>query len=448
MGIRSCLPSFTFKNVERALVAGLAVQGFCMGGFALAIMEVGSYWFGRKFVIDDAPIQMPLYGGDPTRLDVSARLKVPAKSPTKIIWKDNSCFCSSALWSFFSSQRAVLGELPEAISRRLNAKELCSLQHLQPTPEQTEPLSNILEIVSQKTPITLANFNQLRKCLQRFEIVGFPVGVDVPNMKALLSLLELHGLIREYQKGKPMSGERVNSLREMVYRVDSSFKDRGSLIGDAHEVIQPLAHLIFKGSKFEQNLHTTRANEWEDSLFETRRNWGDLALPMPIVAGQKKKLQSILEDYLAPLEPVKIRLGPEHTLHSLRETNQFDTAPELLALTLKRGDISMEQDVDFKSKGFGGLQAVSKMNMDEVDVSEDLELAARFCKDGRKGRYKLTAISRHRGNFAHYDAISKGPRGGWSHCDDLQKDLSVSGFKASDIPKYAQTGYMFFFSKV
>lgn len=447
--VGSYLPNLTFKNVERAIMAGLAVQSLCMGGIPLLIAEAGAYYFGRKYLItDEQPAQLPLVAGGPTRLDVSARLNVPAESPTKIIWSGNSCFCSSALWSFFASQPVALGELPEAISRRLNQAALFP-GGLHPSVEQTEPLFAIVEIINKREPITQGDFNRLRQFLQQFEVSGFPAGANDRNLKALLSLLELHDLIREYQTGKPISGDRINSLREMVFRVDPNFRDRGTRIGDAHEVFQPLANLIFEGSRFEKRLHTTRTGQGQH-LTEVRTNWGDIALPMPIVSGQKPTLQSIFEEYLAPSRLVKIELGREHTSYMLKETNQFETAPEFLALTLKRGDVAMVEDTDFKlgeSMDFK-FKAVQAMNMDKVDVRSRLDLDGRFCQDGGKARYELVSVSRHMGSFAHYDAISRTPQGGWNYCNDLNKGDSVYKFNASDIPKYAETGYMFFFRRV
>ncbi len=449
--VGSYLPSLSFKNVERAIMAGIAVQSLCMGGIPMLIAEAGAYYFGRKYLMaDELPAQFPLVAGLPTRLDVSARLNVPAETPTKIIWSGNSCFCSSALWSFFASQPVALGELPEAISRRLNTADLFP-GGLHPSDEQTAPLCAIVEIVNKREPITLGDFNRLRQSLQQFEVYGFPIGANERNLKALLSLLELHDLIREYQTGKPMKGERINSLREMVFRVDPNFRDTGTRIGDAHEVFQPLANLIFEGSRFEQNLHTTRVGQGQH-LTEVRPNWGDIALPMPmpIVSGQKPTLQSIFEEYLAPSKPVKIELGDAHTSYMLKETNQFETAPQFLALTLKRGDVAMVEDTDYKmgeSTDFK-FKAVQAMNMDEVDVRSRLDLDGRFCRDGRKARYELVSVSRHMGSFAHYDAISRGPKGSWNYCNDLKKEGSVYRFEASDIPKYAETGYMFFFRRV
>ena len=134
----------------------------------------------------------------------------------------------------------------------------------------------------------------------------------------------------------------------------------------------------------------------------------------------------------------------------LKETNQFETAPQFLALTLKRGDVAMVEDTDYKmgeSTDFK-FKAVQAMNMDKVDVRSRLDLGGRFCRDGRNAHYELVAVSRHMGSFAHYDAISRAPQGGWNYCNDLNKGDSVYRFNASDIPKYAETGYMFFFRRV
>jgi hypothetical protein len=439
--IRSYLPS-TFKGFERALVAGLALHGACTWGIPVAIAQLGAYYFGRKYILPDTQEEVrfaPLPPAPPSRLDPSARLAPPNANPTQIIWKDNSCFCSSISWSFFTTEPAALRELPESISRRMNMGSLFP-------GVQSEALIPIAEIINKKA-LTLADFNQVRQMLQQFEVYGYPPGSNIPKLNALLTLLELHDFVREYQAGKPVSGDRVNALKDMVYRVNANFRDRGNRPGDAHEVFQTLADLIFEGSPIAQNITTTRMGDGRN-LQEMRPNWGDIVLPMPAPQSKKQTLQSIFNEYMAPKNLVPVELGyfPHKRTYRVKETNQFDTPPPFLALSLKRGDVSLEEVLDFKDVDSISFQikAVQAMNMDPVDVGERLELDRGFCRDGRAARYQLVSVSRHLGDFAHYDAVSRRPDGSWNYCNDLKKSITT-------LPKlgdYADTGYICFFRRI
>src|SRR5579872_6298622 len=163
----SCFPSFTWKNVDRALKVGIALQGCYMGGPLLAIAELGAYCYGKRVLkLDQEEGLQPLIPPAvvPSRLDISARLFHPAQSPTNITWSGNSCFCSSALWTSFTNELAFLGELPESIARRLNEKELFpgGAASLHVSADQTNTLFAIMDVVNKKGPITLADFNRLR----------------------------------------------------------------------------------------------------------------------------------------------------------------------------------------------------------------------------------------------------------------------------------------------
>lgn len=449
-GVTSYLPKMT-------LVAGAAGLGFCAAGLPGVIAASGAslyYCYSRK----TPPLQLPcspkVMDADDHKehfiarpIDNSARLFQPQGSPAKIIWKDNSCFCSSVTWAAFTNIPEIIGEIPEAIGRRWNEN------HLFPniggiegviTPINEKILMQMAPVLRKKDALTLSDFVEMRKSLASLDTDELPPECQ-KRLKALLSLLELHQLIREFQTSSYISGDRVNSLREMVYRVNPDFEGTGTVTGDSHEVFQTLADLVFEGSSFQQELTTTRVGKGLN-LSASTPNWGDFLLPMPREKGQMRSLQAIFERYLAPPK-YDLPYGKPEKIYHVQETTRFERPPLFLALTMNRGEPSIEEedlsDSDDDCKGL-----VAQMNMDPIHVEEQLTLEPKFSKNGQKGDYQLVGMSRHLGNFAHYDAIMRRPDGTWYYGDDLQKHSSVYPFNKAELSNTAKTGYSYYFRLV
>ncbi len=462
-GICGKLTSYLPKvNLERLVVLGISGIGYALSGLPGMIASIGGFYFASPYLRtlpasslkrSEEAVQLPIpftskFFDDQKReiesrpVDLSARLFSPNKAPTQVQWKHNSCFCSAAIWTFFTNEPAVLGEIPEAIARRLDKRNLFhnGIEAVagRSSPEQITPLFSIYSIIEKRTPLTLADLISLRQGLADLEKCGFPDGVNVPKLQELLSLLELHSLIREFQTSKgSISGDRVNEIRKIVLRVNANFQGISSLTGDAHEVFQTLANLVFDGSKFQQTMTTTRTDIRQGSSFvmqpEKRSNWGDFLLPMPKPGSRSSTLQSILQNYLAPANPIHMQVGPQKLSYFMKESQTLETAPPFLALTLNRAQPSEA--------------GVQRMNMGAIDVDPHLDLESSCFEDRRSAHYELVGVARHLGNFSHYDAAVNKSGIGWHYCNDL-KNPSVYPFKASEVSEFAKTGYMFFYRKI
>lgn len=450
--IGSCLlPQGAIKKVALAGVTGLS---YCAAGFPGVIAALGTYLYLRQYSAQK--VQRPLSFSvgaqmddhkrpfqSARRIDDSARLFEPQGKPAIINWSDNSCFCSSAMWAAFGNMPEIIGEIPEAIGRRLDEAELfpyiCGIDGcFDPNKsEQAAALIEIAPILRSKLPIRLADLKILCKNLQKLEKTKFFESHinGAAKLKELLSLLELHGLVREFQTSPSISGDRINTMRQMVYRVNPNFNKRPGVIGDAHEVFQTLGDLIFEGSHFQQPLTNTRTGK-ELNLSKTASTWGDFVLPMPPKGVGNCSMQSIFETYLSPMiYPLEYGTGKNRKTYQVSEVNQFTTPPQMLVLTLNRAR-SIREDEEWDE--------AATHNMGAVKVDERLVLPAKFSKNGREGLYRLTGLSRHLGDFAHYDAIVE--RGGhWFYCDDLKK--ARYPFNPGELSKTAESGYMFFYRR-
>lgn len=406
-----------------------------LGGLPAAIASFASYLNVRKYL---------------------NRSIVPVKPLPRIIWKQNSCFLSSAMWSFFLNEPLVLKELSAAIQRRLSVKDLFpkTIDRLLLGPIAPKKGTALLEagfILGSGAK----NLPDLCKHLKVLADGGYPQGVNGRAVNELITLLELQSLIQECQTGQPVDGDRINTLREMVKRVDPTFRDVGNRTGDASEVIGILADLIFHGSSALYTQHKIRncwapnyklcpyAQEGEErnpltgilndgrgvetnpetgEIKSRERGWGRFELPFT----PKGVVSQILENHLAEDTYEASYLADDYQKRpfQVRESNLLTRPPELLVLTLRR-----YEDI-------GGV----------MDVEETLELPSTHFLNGEAGRYQLTGVSRRLESYAHYDAYVKRPDGAYTYCDDYNKRCDRCS--REDFLKAAQTGYVLIYRKV
>lgn len=393
--IYSSLPSFNKENLSRLAVGAIGMGAYWLTSSApLALITMGTSYLVKKVAFraeiaqsikSDVSILLSAPQGkaelpQSIKSNASILLNAPQGKAAMIRNQANSCFCSSVLWSFFANEPTVLEQLPQAVMRRVEALRT------------QEPIRAVL---SQKTSVDWNDFVRMQTALHRMEDGGFPVGAVGRSLKELLSLLELHCLIREFQNTDEMQGNRVNAMRKMTERVNSNFEGTGTRLGDAQEVFQILADLIFEGSPYEQRFTEINPVGKKDVL-----NWGYFQLPLK-----------------------KLSLG--ETLGEAIAGNQFQFAPPFLALNLQRGLHGRE---DFSP----------------VDVQEKIILTKKYFKSGDQATYELVGVSRRLSSMAHYDAFWK--RGGdWYYGDDLK---SVFPFDANSYLKGAsETGYLFIYRR-
>lgn len=416
----SCrLPALTPTHVGRLLVAGavglatfvkVASAGSLLASVPVAVLAAGAtHYLFHKFVGKELPsIQVPLRLSSSAliqnhfdskeshspQLDRSALLLQPVGKAAMIQNEDHSCFCSAVLWPFLGNIPEVLKEIPEAIVRRLRQEILFPKGvNILFSAEQIEPIANILNLLRQNRPFCLQDFNALRKTLQKLEGAGFPQAGGA-HWKELLSLLELHDLVREFQTTDKISGTRANVLRRIVNRVNPSFQDVGNRMGDAQEVVQILGTLIFSGSPLMRTF----------SSFRDEGNWGERFLPMP----QKPNfsIDQLLCENLAG--------------------GQYDQPPSLFVLALNRWDPQTLQ-----------------MDSAPVQANEEFRLSNKFFKNGMSPRYELVGVSRKFSDSAHYDAIWKRPiEQAWYYGDDRN---TVCSFNPAQLGRIAESGYLFFY---
>ncbi|MBX7066880.1 MAG: hypothetical protein K1X28_06595 [Parachlamydiales bacterium] len=365
---------------------GLAAY-WASGPVAAAFTMLAGYAYSKKL---DGNRVVPMQA--PARpLDPSVYLFQPKGQAARIRNDGNSCAFSSVLWNL-ANMPEILGELPLAIARRLNQIERLA----DPT---------IQRILQKRGPLQLADFEALRIAL-----IGYEAR---PECKELLSLLQLHDLIREFQTTDEMLGARVNDFRTIIYRMDPTFEATGIRMGDAHDIFMHLAEPIFRNSRLEQQFHFT------NNLGNPSRvsNWGHLELPLnPDI--------SIADTMLEYLNTCN---------------GQFNTAPQLLALNLKRNDFTY---VEGKENRW--IPTIT-MLFHPVKPSDTIQLGPDYFRDRRGARYQLVGVSRRLEGRAHYDATWKRPGGQWYYGDDLNKVYSISSEEAR---KTAAQGYLFFYRKI
>lgn len=382
------IPSFNKTNVKSAVIGAI-------GGIA-------SYWLTKSLPLAILGAGATLFGCVKWIKGLAhsaVALRKPEGVSASITNRGNSCFCSSVLWSFFSNEPCVT-ELPKAIIRRISSDNLFStpMQNLPMTDDQTQPIFEIAEVLKKRESFTKSDFDKLRGVLQTLEQVGFPTGCNEREMKELLTLLELYQLVDEFQNTSSMSGNRVNAMRKMAARVNNTFKDTGTQMGDAEELFRALADLIFSKSSYERTLFRYSP---EVKAHNPEPNWGDFSLPL-----EKGKSLSVM---------FKNHLGE----------SQFSSPPPFLALTLIR----------------------SFLNRDSFDpIIPDLEfkLPKTYLVEGADANYELVGISRRRQDSAHYDAYWK-REDQWYYGNELLTDEPVYPVEASTIQKHASNGYLFFY---
>lgn len=409
------IPSLNRTNVNRFIVgAGTLAAYWYKGPVTAAITMLAgcaySYYLNRGAAslrervmpVVAAPILAEEHKGEvPARaLDLSVRLYQPVGQAAGIQNEGNSCAFSSVLWNL-ANMTEILGELPEAIGRRL---------------AQIDSLPGELNLILQKrTPITLDDFHILRIALEHQEYSGRLS----KNCTELLSLLQLHHLVREFQTTGAMPGDRVNDLRAIIHRIDPQFEAIGTRMGDAHEIFSPLAELIFRGSRFDQHFHFTNAAGNDSHV----ANWGHLELPlMPQIS-----VADTLLEYLNGCN------------------GRFDTAPPILAINLKRNDLTYVAAKD------QWVPAVT-MRFDPVIPNDVVRLGGGYFRDNKGAEYQLIGVCRRMEDMAHYDAIWKRPEGQWYYGNDLEENPVRPAKPPSDptgmASEVSAQGYLFFYRKV
>ncbi len=453
------LPQGTFKRVALAGVTGL---GYYAAGFPGVIAALGSYFclrcYSAKLTQKVQPSLANPSGASADdhkglvrsarQIDDSALLFIPRGIPTRIKWENNSCFCSSVMWAAFGNIPEIIGEIPRAIGRRLDEKKLFPRRGGidafvdQQDQIQTKILTDVANILRSKNPIRLNDLNALRWHLQKLEDNHFfkKNPIDTDQLKELLSLLELHGLVREFQISELISGDLINTMRHMVHRVNSNFDSTPGISGDAHEVFQTLGSLIFEGSYYQQQLTKTRFLSSGPTLNESVPTWGDFLLPMPPRDGRKHSIQSIFKKFLSSaVSELEYGQGANRKNYLVQEINKFEAPPQLLFLTLNRA---------LSKNPMGKNIRAESQNMDPVEPDEKLDLPANFSKNSESGLYDLVGVSRHLGNFAHYDAFVK-RNNSWFYSNDIKPiKQNVYPINKNEFFAAAQSGYMFFYRRI
>lgn len=394
-------------------------------------------------------------------LAADTRLAPPVGRPPQIIWKDNCCFLSSALWSFFLNEPAVLRELPASIGKRLQ-KQIFSGSITGLSQNKSDALIRIQQKL-QKQEMPKQDLRELCLDFQILEWGGFPKGMDARAANSLLSLLDLYFLIDYCQNSDSVDSRWINRMRGMVHRVNPRFKETGTECGDAQEVLLILADLIFEGSSLQRDLHTTRTytgNGYtlptlpgEDEILNAHTgiicnpktrleynpetgerttvdsNWGRFELAL----NPGDSVQQMLNKHLMPGEPyerdcyaegvVDDTGKPKRMPFQVTERFQFNRPPELLVLTLKR---------------YNGVDPMAEVNAERFITLDAL--------NGEKGRYELVGVSRRFRDFAHYDAYIKRTDDTHYHCDDLRgkRDLCAS----VDLVQAARQGYVLIYTPI
>lgn len=422
-------------NIGRNIRAGFSY----LAGVPAAIASLGAHLASSEKFSINLPIECS-----------REEIRLP-----KIIWKNNSCFLSSAMWSFFLNEPIVLNTLSASIERRMAVEDLFPkiIPRILDSNLSDQKRAALLEVGHQLT--TRGNLPELCKQLKILVKGGYPDGVNDHAVNELISLLELQILIDECQAGQPVDGNRINSLRETLKRVNSNFLDMGNRTGDASEVINILADLIFEGSPIEQN-HTkillcigknslSPIPQWDEQvnpltgiitdgkgtektpstgeIKSIETNWGRFELELTPNASVKHLLEN---RFFPPVPYERKHLADNYKLEpfEIHETNQLKRPPELLVLTMGRLE---KPDI-------------------KIDVEENLELDPHFFKNGEAGRYELTGISKHLGSFAHYISLVKRPNGSILLCDDLRGKCDPCSH--DDFMQAAQTGYVLIYRKI
>ncbi len=395
------LPSLNVTNFNRFVLGAVGLGAYLTVGAPLAILSMGACYYLKEQVLARMPSAQVVQGSSrnvtvSNELSVSLKRKNPQAA--QISNQGNCCFCSSVLWSFFANEPVVARELPLAIARKLNDPAL--LPELRLTWRQkmlsfvdVYDFSQVLGILNKKTSLGQSDLNTLRTSLQGLEQKGLLGGEKGRKARELLSLLELHDIIQEFQKTPSMKGSRVNDMRNIVARVNNTFDATGTKTGDAQEVFQAIADLIFEKSKVEQSLFTGNRSKIP--------NWGDFMLP------------------LEPQEPVRDIFLREY------QGYEFSKAPEFLALGVKRYD----------EKG--------ALHFDPVIA--DTEFTLPMYQNGGDPEYELVGVSRRLPGIAHYDAFWK-QEDAWYYGNDL-KSPSVQQVDVDTVWNEARTGYLFFYRK-
>lgn len=406
--IYSCFPGFNWTNFNRLALGTIGIGASLLGGLPLAAISMGTCYYLKKrwFTVQTATNNPPIpsSGGGRLSREVFTSLERPShiKRSAHIVNQGNSCFCSSVLWSFFTNEPLVQEGLPHSIARKI---EECANLREPPTSWwqkalafKEEPIfSEIRNILTQNEPFNLTAFDALRIRLQSLEQRRSLASENRKAFRELLSLLELHDLIQEFQNSSSMMGGRVNSMRNMAARVNHNFEGTGTQTGDAQEIFQILAGLIFANSKTEQML--------SNSYYPQRPkepNWGSLDISL-------KPNASIAE-----------------TFKKEYWDRKFPSPPPFLAININRHS-----------------QDGSQMRFDPVIADLEFELPKWIAEANQTTRYELVGASRRLPDKAHYDALWK-QGGQWYSGDDLCPE-AVCPFEESFLSEALSTGYLFFY---
>ena len=391
--VNSYLPLLGYLTVG---AVGLAT--YIDSGMPVALMAIGAAGYAvKKFFQKEEPVVRP---PQERRLSEKVILLPTEGRLAEIQNQKASCFCTTVLWAFFANNRSALDGLPSAILREWNL--------LAPASDEDVELHQILQI---RGAITLKKLRELRQLLQLREKEGRLNG----QLNKMLSLLELHKMVRMTLKQKP--NVSAAAMRKIAARVNGSFRDTGSQFGDADEIFRILGALIFEDSPDQQTL--------TDRLGRKENNWG--AIPLCLEEGLT------LSDLFV----------------SQYEGAEFDRPPEFIAFTVKRNDVVVEER-KFSPNEF---DYVSIDLLNPINPNEEFCLNRPFFKNGAAARYALTGIVRRikRDGIPHYDAFWKGKSGQWYQGDDL--GVSGNGATVKRVSKNftfreVKSGYLFFYQKM